>query len=465
MRSAKLHRATKKDERPKCGFGRFRSSSVAVIALTLSALPGVACSRKPTAIAGTSPATTSAGPPALATMGGSATSMTAVRFLERRVKEDPDDLVALNKLANYYLQLYRETNDVAYLQLALHSARSSLNVVGVDQNLGGLLAMAQAEYATHDFAGARDHAKQLTEYQPQKSYGYQVLGDALLELGEYEQATHAYQRMRELDSGSVTSETRLAHLAMLRGDTALAKRRYAQAVTAAQGAPIPAAETIAWCYWQSGETDFQSGDYRSAERHYGEALKVYPDYVRALASLGRVRAALGDREGAITQYEHAVSIMPDPQFVAAMGDLYKLADRADDAARLYALVEKIGHLNQLNGTLYSRQMALFYADHEMKLDEAYASAARDYSLRRDVYGADTLAWTALKVGKIAEAHDAIKEALRLGTEDARIFYHAGMIERAAGDTAAAHDYLRRSLKLNPHFDPLQSLIAKKALDQ
>ena len=286
----------------------------------------------------------------------------------------------------------------------------------------------------------------------------------MLELGEYEQATQAYKRMEELDSGSVATETRLAHLAMLRGDTALAQRRYASAVAAAKGALVPSAETIAWCYWQLGETDFQSGNYRSAERHYSEALTAYPDYVRALASLGRVRAALGDREGAIAQYEHAVRIIPDPQFFAALGDLYKLAGRGEDAARQYALVEKIGHLNQLNGALYSRQLALFYSDHEMKLDEAYASAAREYSVRRDVYGADALAWTALKVGKVAEAQAAIKEALRLGTKDARLFYHAGMIERAAGDPNGARDYLRRALTLNPQFDGMQVQLARKALE-
>lgn len=451
------------DERPSCAFVWLRGSSFAVIALALLAIAGVACSRKPTATVAPSMATTSVVPSAVAPLRGSETSMTAVRFLEDRVKKDPDDLVALNKLANYYLQLYRETYDVTYLQLALRSARSSLGVLGVDQNLSGLLALAQAEYATHDFALARDHAKQLTEYQPQKSYGYQVLGDALLELGEYEQATEAYKRMEELDSGSVATETRLAHLAMLRGDTALAERRYASAVAAAKSALVPSAETIAWCYWQSGETDFQSGNYRSAERHYGDALTAYPDYVRALASLGRVRAALGDRAGAIAQYEHAVRIIPDPQFIAALGDLYKLAGREEDAARQYALVEKIGHLNQLNGALYSRQLALFYSDHEMKLDEAYASAAREYSARRDIYGADTLAWTALKVGKIAEAQAAIKEALRLGTKDARLFYHAGMIERAAGNPHGAGDYLRRALALNPQFDGLQVQLARKAL--
>ena len=35
-------------------------------------------------------------------------TMSAIRFLEDRVKRDPDDLIAYNKLAAYYLQLQRE---------------------------------------------------------------------------------------------------------------------------------------------------------------------------------------------------------------------------------------------------------------------------------------------------------------------------------------------------------------------
>jgi tetratricopeptide (TPR) repeat protein len=391
--------------------------------------------------------------------------MMAVRFLEDRVKGDPDDLVALNKLASYYLQLHRETADVRYLELALRSARSSLRVLPADQNLGGLLALTQAEYQTHDFISARDHAKELTEYQPQKSYGYQILGDALLELGDYDQAQQAYSKMEELDSGSAATETRLAHVAMLRGDYSTAQRRYSIALAQAKAALIPIAETIAWCHWQLGETAFTIGDYATAERHYSVALTTFPDYFRALASLGRARAAQGDLEGGIEQYEHAVRIIPDPQFVAALGDLYRLVGRDKDAARQYSLVEKIGRLNELNGALYNRQLALLYADHDLKPEEGYTNALREYAVRRDIYGADTLAWTALKEGKIAEAQSAIKEALRLGTKDARLFYHAGMIARAAGDNNGARDYLKRSLALNPQFDPLQAPIARKALEQ
>jgi tetratricopeptide (TPR) repeat protein len=206
-----------------------------------------------------------------------------------------------------------------------------------------------------------------------------------------------------------------------------------------------------------------SGDYEGAERNYRESLKTFPDYYRALTSLGRVRAARGDLPVAIEQYEKVVGRLPDPSFLAALGDLYKLAGRDREAAAQYALVEQVARLSALNGALYNRQLALFYADHDMKAAEAYALAAKEYEVRRDIYGADALAWAALKANNIAAAQAAIKEALRLQTQDARLFYHAGMIARAAGDKSAAREHLARALALNPQFDPLQSQIARRAL--
>jgi Tfp pilus assembly protein PilF len=66
---------------------------------------------------------------------------------------------------------------------------------------------------------------------------------------------------------------------------------------------------------------------------------------------------------------------------------------------------------------------------------------------------------------LEEARAAIKEALRLGTRDARLFYHAGMIAKAAGDRAGAREQLERALELSPEFDPLQAREARRALDE
>jgi tetratricopeptide (TPR) repeat protein len=118
----------------------------------------------------------------------------------------------------------------------------------------------------------------------------------------------------------------------------------------------------------------------------------------------------------------------------------------------------------MDGT-YSLQLALFWADHDVRLDEALTVAERERRGRNDIYTCDALAWSFYKNGKLADAKTAIDEALRLGTLDPRLQYHAGMIANALGDRAAATKYLRTALEINPDFDVLQSDIARQTLKQ
>jgi tetratricopeptide (TPR) repeat protein len=393
----------------------------------------------------------------------------AIRFLEHRVKADPEDHIAYNKLGGYYLQRLRETGSLTYLELASKAANASLSVLPPEHNTDGLTILAQVEYAEHDFAAARDHARRLAELDPGKSYPFHTLGDALLELGDYDGAAEAFRQMERLAAGlegltTVAIDQRIARYDALRGDVDQAHGRLVRALNSAIRQQAPSREAVAWCYWQLGELAFSIGGYETAERYYQDALTTFPDYFRAVASLGRVRAARGDLPDAIKQYERAVQVVPDPTFVAALGDLYKLAGRDQDAARQYDLVQQIGRLSKINGVIYNRALAMFLADHDLNVEEAYKSAYREFAERQDIYGADALAWTALKAGKLDEAQAAMKEALKLGTKDARIWYHAGMIARAAGNQTGARNYLRRSLELNPQFDPLHARMAKTALE-
>ena len=440
-----------------------KNKFVLFVLLMSVSLLAIACGGAQSATS--NPATVSV-PPAAPISSDDKTTENAILFLENKIRQDPEDFSANNKLAGFYLQRLRETGDTAYLDLTFRVARASLASVPEVRNAGGLAALALAEFAAHDFAGTRDHAVRLIELEPGKSYPQGILGDALVELGEYDKAEIAYKKITLLDGGSSHgSETRFARLSQLRGNNSEAQKHFATALTLALNQTAPPRETVAWLRWQSGETAFSVGDYETAEKNYKDALITFPDYYRAIASLGRVRAARGDSPGAIEQYEKVVRILPDPTYIVALGDLYKLTGRDEDAKRQYELVEKIGHLSELNGALYNRQLALFYADHDIKTEDAYRLAAKEYETRRDIYGADALAWTALKAGKLAEAQAAMKDASRLGTNDARLFYHGGMIEKAAGNNARAADYLQKALKLNPVFDPLQAAKARAALEE
>jgi tetratricopeptide (TPR) repeat protein len=92
-----------------------------------------------------------------------------------------------------------------------------------------------------------------------------------------------------------------------------------------------------------------------------------------------------------------------------------------------------------------------------------ALAERELRIRRDVYGWDAYGWTLYRLGRYEDARDAADEALRLGTRDARLLYHAGMISLALGDEDRARDELERALAISPWFDPLQAPVARRAL--
>jgi Tfp pilus assembly protein PilF len=76
-----------------------------------------ACSRNRAPVNSSSVVTPSNTPPVRPRLRGNDATMMAVGFLEERVKSDPDYIVALNKLAAYYIQLHRETEDVSYLEV------------------------------------------------------------------------------------------------------------------------------------------------------------------------------------------------------------------------------------------------------------------------------------------------------------------------------------------------------------
>ncbi|CAN5406243.1 hypothetical protein BH20VER3_BH20VER3_07560 [soil metagenome] len=392
---------------------------------------------------------------------------TALRFYLARVRRDPEETRSQNALAELYLRRVRETGNEDHLPLALKAARASLASVAAEQNSGGLTALALAEFANHDFAAARDHAEQLVALHPKKSTPYVILGDACLELGDYQRAQDAFQKMEQFGENDASTETRLARLAILRGETESARQHFSAALALLRALQTPPREPIAWCLWQLGDLAFGAGDYPTAERHYRDGLATVPEDFRNLASLGRLAAARGDPATAITHLEQAVRIAPAVDSMAALGDLYHLVGRSADATARYELVAQLGeHSSKVHGTPFNRAWANFQADHDLNPEAAYALAKAEYAAgRRDIYGADALAWTALKADHLAEAEVAIKEALTLGTRDARLFYHAGMIARAAGRRTDAARYLGQALDLNPGFDALQSPLARAALQE
>lgn len=377
-------------------------------------------------------------------------------LLEKQIAKAPRSLPLRNRLAWSYIQKGRETGDVAYFTRAERLLEKTLAQAGTNGEALGLRAWVAL--FKHEFKEAAVWGEKARAVRPKVSFHYGILSDAYLETGDYPKAIEAAQTMLDLnpDQGSFS---RAAHLRSLHGDPEGAIELWQKAVHAG----APAAENTAWCQVELGDEHFNIGRFKDAETAYQEALKTFPGYHRAAAGLARLRAGKGRAAEAITLYHQAIESIPYPHYIASLGDLYSKMGKPEEAKKQYALVEQIATLDQVNQVLYNRDLALFYADHDRNLGEALRLIEREAAVRKDIYTDDVLGWVYYKSQRYQEAERAAKRALRLGTKDPRLLYHAGMIARAVGKEKEAKRLLNQALALNPHFHPVYEQNARQTL--
>jgi tetratricopeptide (TPR) repeat protein len=372
------------------------------------------------------------------------------RFLEDRVRRDPDDIIAQNRLAEIYLQRLRETGDYEWLRRAGEAARRSLASVPAEQNAGGLSMQARVEYESHHFAAARDRASALTKIEPGKSRGFALLGDALLELGDLDEAAIAYDEMQKRKSDPMETETRIARLELARGAFDSARMHFEKALEAARQLSAASPEIVAWCLVQSGKLAFNLGQWDVAEKNFQAALAERPNDPGALDYLGELRAAQEKYDEAILLYEKAIARTPRPEFWQALGDVYSAMGKIADGATWHARARDAYLKNAAEGYAhYFHHLAGFFSDTEENPAESLKWARRDLELRHTAASQDALAWALYRGGEFAQAVEIAKRVLAPGAKDAHILAHAGMIFLAAGDSMRGKELLAEAARINP----------------
>jgi tetratricopeptide (TPR) repeat protein len=375
---------------------------------------------------------------------------------QTRVTSLPGQADPLDALAYAYLQKARETADSSLYTKAEKLFGESLQVR--PQGQAAIVGLSSVSLARHDFAKALDYAKQALSAGTATPAVYGAMGDAQMELGQYSEAVASFQRMVDFRPDG-DSYVRVSYAREIAGDTEGAIEAMKLAVEAAG----PHGETAAWVRMQLGNLYFNSGHVDEAEAQYIASLEAFPGYVHAIAGRARVAAAKGDLGRAEELYETATTRIPVVQYIAALGDVYTADGRPEDAAREYGLVEAIAGLQRSNGVNTDLELAVYYADHGVNIDEAVTQARAVHDAAPSVPAADALGWSLYKSGDAAAARPFADEALRFATQDASLYYHAGMIEKALGNTEAARADLQKALEINPHFSPLQASIAEQAL--
>jgi tetratricopeptide (TPR) repeat protein len=391
-----------------------------------------------------SPSTSTGGSGTVAAATRNPTAQEQIAKLESAVARDPENATTWQQLGGAYLHRAIETADPAFYNLsgrALDRADALVpNQPTTIVTRGALLL------SLHEFGRARDLVAPIPARDPFNADALSVLVDANVELGHYDDAEAVLQQLLDLRPG-LPAYSRASYLRELHGDLVGAGQAMRQALTAGAGDGFDVATVTTFL----GDLAFGSGDVAAAAARYREALRLRPDHVNAALGQARVLAATGNVNEAIRRLRRLTTRVPLPAAVTLLGDLQTSAGQPAAAARSFELVRSIVRLQQAAGAVTDLETAIFEADHG-RPDQALAAGRAAYATRPDnVYTADALAWALVSSGNARAAQPFVVRALRLGSADASVHYHAAVVAEATGDEAQARHELEYAFTRNPFF--------------
>jgi tetratricopeptide (TPR) repeat protein len=404
--------------------------------------------------AGTGAPSTPAAAESLRSEFGSGDTVSLLRQLQDRARLRPADAGTQALLGLAYAQRARETGDPAFYSRAEGVLRRAHRLDPKD--LYALTGLGGVALARHRFSEALGLGRSAAAVAPGAAAPLGVVGDAQLELGRYREAFATFDRMTALKPNT-SSYARVSYARELRGDVAGAIGAMELALDASIGRP----EARAWTAVELGKLHWSVGRIGRAASFYRLALQLVPGYAPALDALARVEAARGHPTRAIALQRQAVAAIPLPAYVVQLADLLAASGLTSAADEQYALVEAIDRLQAANGVTLDLETALYRVDHGIRLEQSLALARRARAARPSILGDDVLAWALARTGRCGEALAYSKRSLRLGTRDAVLYFHRGMIERCLGRPASARAWFDRALATNPNFSLHWSPIARR----
>jgi tetratricopeptide (TPR) repeat protein len=381
-------------------------------------------------------------------------------FFEARVARDSFAARDHAQLARLHLQRapIGGTEGADLTEAETHARRSL--ALRTAHNGEALQVLASTLLGNHRFAEAREVAERLVAMDSTSRGARALLGEIELELGAYPDAARTFGSLLTVRE-ELGVAPRYARWEEIRGRPAEAKRLLRRALAEASSRHGMPRSHLAWFHWRLGDLALRHGRPDEAERELQAGLALAPEDHRLLDGMARVALARDRWREAIDFGERATARTPDP---VTLGLLSVSWEMLGDSARSAEYERAMDAAVAQQPTGLNRQWAMLQLDRGRDVAGVLAKAREEIRARRDIYAWDLLAWALYRSGDVREALDASAMALAMNTRDASLYFHAGMIAAAAGDTALARDRLREALEIDPRWHPSQPDQARAVLN-
>lgn len=363
-----------------------------------------------------------------------------IERLQGEARSSANSVELMKRLGWAFIAKARLSYDPGYYKMAEQCAFCAQSKNAEDPD--ALLLRGHILQSLHRFKEAEPVAQRLLTIRGEAS-DYSLLGDVLMEQGHLTDAAVAYQKMINARP-DLQGYARVAHLRWLKGDLEGAIEAIRMAVTA--GGPNEP-EPTAWAYTRLGIYELQAGDTEIAMKSARIACQFAENYAAALLLRGRILLAQHNAQDAIEFLERAAALTRLPEYEWTLADALREIGKTQAAEKVERSLIRHGAMDD------PRTFALYLATRAQQIQQALKLAEDELNTRADVFTMDALAWALNASGRIPDAREYAKKALSEGTQDARLFYHAGRIALAAGDSVEAEKAFARSDRIKQTLMP------------
>jgi len=251
----------------------------------------------------------------------------AIDLLERALQMNPDNLPVIHNLALSYEYAGQDEQAAKYWSEAIRRWKSALDQNPDDVYLKSLIIEVHKHHGGKALDVQRDSKSALEEYReilkinPSDFDAHYQIAVTYIEEKKYEEAAEELQSLRQQYPNNVEVLNLLGWALLNSGQVDQAFRAWQRSLQL-DGKNPETKNNIIQARMALGKRCRDSGQYTVALVHFKELLKLIPDSDDVIFEIGEAYRMKGDIRSAITHYNHALAVNPKNKFAKkALSDM------------------------------------------------------------------------------------------------------------------------------------------------